>query len=1733
MTADENMRNTGASAGKLGKYARALIFFAAAVSLVVFVLEVFVPKPRIAPVQPYDGYAIDVMQDAVTPEKVQAEHERLIAFGSRFLGQPGFYETAEYIRERFKAAGLEVVEQDNRTAIPRTEWREIYVEEGDELRPLDDVEVFPFWPNHMQPMVTPAEGLSGELVLMTGQTLQTRPSFRGCIGLIDSSEGMAPPTLEYDWASYAATGLEAMIISHPKGLEAMPWPDIVGDGWIPTDGFINGSVPVNYVRLAATAGIFKHVGRRIRLCVKTVWDNAPNTTIIGILRSQTPSNKLMMVTADYGACGILPDWAPGVLQAYEPAIQLCLLEGLLPYRSSITRDVFFVALAGRAMSEDGARNLMRVLGTSQGGVQENRLLAALRFGGPEEEGQDPARLRARREARRQPLLERTVRNEERLQIITRLLAEFDAPDFFVDPEKTAAFMSSADKAARRFFEEQCEYVLDTILFERSEEALQAKIAFERDLSRDLNGPAFQVYLAAKRACDQAQSAAGYSVINLLRSKSEYLERYNVRARCRARFAELLAHHQEKQRHLSQDMALVDLFNPYDELFTVLPNLVPAFDERERRETVSFGAGSYLIGPLERVFESLMATARQRAHLEDLVQLPKVERWHDNMVWREMGKTPYGMAEAWRNMGYPCYRLLNFGRAQSYDRSCVPADLPFMHDTASMRYSLALTGEIILSLAHGLGKFPPAIGDKYDFGGRVLVSGVGQSIVPDYPLKNALLGTRSRMNPLQYHAPGFYTVPFEFADVYGEFDFFNMETGDRSWVNQALNLTDGYGFSPIACAFGEDGRIAYMKDEGEDGQRLYKSTGITWNDRVRFKDLTIVTFRASPVTVLDLENPQTLDLYGNVEFIDHESLTPFRKQCIFSVKSPFVAFLEPDKRFFIKLQAGSARNRLALVTRAFMLGIDEGFRPDPKREIDGPGFLAADTPILYDTQRQISASMLFLNDKRLELQNRHAMADERVNLYHRRAKDLDKASREQGKSRHTARLEARDSVTYNELNHPVLRESISEAVVGILWYLGLLVPFCFFFEKLTFGFSDIRKQIAIQGAAFTVAFALLRLLHPAFEMVRSSLMILLGFVIILLSGGITVLFSAKFRDNFQELRKRQGKVRAAEVNVLGVIATAFLLGLNNMHRRRVRTGLTCVTLVLMTFVMICFTSVQNDIVEETIAVGKAPYQGILVKKRYFEPIESLTGLTEQYGDKYDLCPREMYVGQRYLGQSYNPTIEILFEPEGGPPRSIKLGSIVKLSAKEPLRDQIRFVTRPNWFTAEQECNSEDLCPVMLPDAMARRLGVSPEHVESGKCEVRINGRRFRVQGIFEAASYAALRDLDGVDLLPFDIESMAGAATLSDYVVLAQDNDARISAERIVLCPASRDLQIQLQYGLLRCVSAALSMPGASYKEAKAVIDSYLERKAERVFYGLGGVAFRGRRTRETTVVGLLDLLLPLIIAALTVLNTMKSSVYERSDEIFVYNAVGIAPRYVFFMFFAEAFVYAVVGSVVGYIFSQGMGRILTELGMTGGLNMTFTSISTIYASLAIAGAVFISTYFPARTAMRIAEPAEDSGWRLPEPEGDALRFRLPFTFNKSDRIAILAFFDRYLQDHGEGSAARFYAGPPRMSISDRIDPLAPGAYTPEIVCTVWLKPFDLAVSQEMILATPVDEQTGEYIAEITLRRLSGTRESWLRLNTGFVRLIRRHLLHWRAVNPAERKEMFFEGRNLLRAQLTP
>lgn len=1646
------------------------------------------------------------------------------------MGQPGFYAVEDFIRDTYKAAGLEIYEQENWSAAPKTLQREISLADGEAL---PGVEIFPFMPNYTQPMVTPGDGIEGTLVLLTEETIRDTPSLKGRIGLIHAHPEKVSKEHGLSWLAYARLGLAAVIVSHPDGLAKVPWSSL--GQW----NGMTGSVPVNYVRLGATKEIFKYTGQTIRLKVKTKWENTRNTTIIGVLRASGGASKALLLTGHYDACSQFPDMAPGTLQALTPATQLALLQGLLPYRDTLRRDVIFVAIGAEMMANDGINNIISTINTNTAEAKDNALLKALGIsvGGNTE---------IKRAARLEPILEREEENTTTLTQIGSILKGFQEPRFMMDRVLTETVMDRWDRATVTLFKEQLTYVLNTLVFETSEEKLQAKILLEREEMKRggkdplayLHSPSFALYEKAHKRYNQTMDVAGFSVDNLLKNKQDFIAQYAVRDRLVQRFEELLGHHEKVGKRTTQDIALVDLFNPYTEIVVVDPKLAPAYYYSSGKEILSFSPGQDIAESPSAVFLSLLSSSKQRLRLDDRVEIPPLARYHEAEVrWQHTPMVPQEAPRMWTNFGYPAFMLANFGRAESYNGYAAPVELPYMRNVESMRNSLSVVGEAVLSLAHGVGKFSATrlFWLSNDIGGRVLVSNIGTSIVPKYPLKDALITPRGLPGLFMFSKPGFYDRLLKFTDPYGKFWLPNNAS---DFLGLYLNQVMG-GYSPFVAGYGPDGLISHVKDEGEEGQRVYRSVGLSPSGSL--KNITIVTFRATGVSMLDLTNPQTMKQYTGVELISQKGLIPFRKK---SVVPNTTTFIEPDKRFFVTLKAGAADNELAQVTRAFMLGDNENYILDPEKEIDGPGYLAADHPIVHNVPFDVAHSMIQVNGKRLELQNRFGMADARTLEYHEVSKSREVESREDGLTEREANRLVGEAVTYATLNHPVIRESVTEAVWGILWYLSLLAPFTFFFEKLVFGFTDVRKQVFAQGLIFITVFGLLRILHPAFEMVRSSAMILLGFIIILMSGGITMLFAGKFRENLEEIKKKRGKVTSAEVNKMGVLGTAFMLGLTNMHRRKVRTGLTCATLVLMTFVMICFTSVHSEVVDENIAIGKAPYQGILIKRERFSPIHTLGSLRDKYGDKYEVCARMMGLGSHdYVErQAFNPELEITHKL-GDRVRKVEFDSIIQLDAGEPLQDQIEFVSKHQWFTEAQEADDWAALPIFIPERMASELGVRVRDVDSSfdsgqSVEVVINGRRCRIQGIFDAQSYEDLRDLDGKDLLPFDAEAMKNLVMDSDdlFSLLAHDDDPRIPAHKIVIAPIRENLHIQSKYGFSpRVVSVVIAMKGETYKDAKRVIDSYLEGSAEPVFYGLGGIAYRGKRTREMTMAGLMQMVIPLIIAALTVLNTMKGSVYERRDEIFVYNAVGIAPRYVFFMFFAEASVYVVIGSVLGYILSQGTGRILIELSQsglgagidfTGGLNMAFTSRMTIYASLAIGASVFISTYFPARSAMEIAAPAEESGWDLPEPKGDTLSFRLPFTFSPHDRIAVLSFFERYLQDHGEGSSGRFFAAPPEVGVSEKRDALADDALVPSITNTIWLKPFDHAVSQSMEISLPTDDETGEFIANVTLVRLSGTREAWMHLNKGFVRLIRRQFLHWRAVSDVQREEMFQEAKNL-------
>lgn len=1625
-------------------------------------LHTFSPRPYIPPPEPFRDYDHSAMQKQMRSEAVAHTLTRITNLGSRSPGQKGHEATADLIAKSFSAAGLEVIEQFVDVVHPTASVATL-------TSGPEHLDVFPFYPNHVQPMVTGPEGLRGELFLVSDDTLAEAYDFHDKIALIDLS-APAPETLNLTASRYAALGFKALIVAHRDGLEHINWSALED---------LTIQLPVNFVRVAADKEIFALAGQDVNLTVQTRFKTPRVRNIIGLLKAGRGNGEALIIPVNYDGFSALPDLNHGSHSALQLAIQQQLLAGLLPYKDSLRRDVLFVATGGDFQAQSSLNSLLSALGTYQ------------------------------QAAERLPALEAELEDHNKqLAILTSLQPLFDSPNFCRESSDTTQALNALPPDAREHFDTQLRYVLKYRVLELGENLLQKKIQFERIGGTDLTQPEYTAFMAAKKTYDRANTAVSFPIGRYLNEHTAHA--FDLRHTLQARLQELAQFHKYRIQRLQSDVALNQLFGHYSSLSILAPALNPG---AAGREVLSFSSGREIEhGDQALVFKHLLENAVQELDLSRQVSILFKGQKQAAAMANATAQLPL-QSTLWSTLSYPAFSLVN--PESDYETYYTPTPLALGKQIQNLAGSLATLGELVLSTAYGNGRFTAA---KYNrppsFHGSVLASGVGNAVVPNFPVAHALVFDRQlpKANGQLANKRGYQRMLLP-TDPYGQYALPHCAGvfGDR-WI-----------ISPEAVRYNDQGLIDFYKDQGDTAQKIYKSVSIS--GQKMSGPINLVLFRSSAVAILDRTNPQTLKEYSRAVFLRKQGLQPFASSCPNVSQDGFIDFIRPDETFFVVLKAGAAGHEAVQETRAFMLGIPEGYIGDRDKDIDGKGYLVQDHSILYNVPGEVAASMAYLNEKRLVLQKQYGMADD-MTLRFQAAAD---AALEAGRADDTPALErarqSATSVTYSTLNHPVIRTSISEAIWGILWYMGLLVPFVFFAEKLLFASTDIRKALGIQAGIFLLVFTLLRILHPAFEMIRSSVMILLGFVILLIASGITLILSGKFRENLDALRQVHRRVKGAEGHKLGIIITAFMLGLNNMHRRKVRTGLTCASLVLLTFVMICFTSVQSNVVDSSIAMAKSPYQGLLIKNPGFAPISDgeVSALNSRYGHQYEVVRRSAFVGMKtwHSSELLAPEIEVV-SGTGASARSTILKSALLFNRNEPLQDRLHILAGAHWFTDEL-VGPDALPPVIISDTTAEKLGLSPARINEAGVPVRINGTPCQVVSIFDAQELSQLLDLDGDNLLPFDVEGMINPKG-SGGGILAEKNDMRVAATDLLIA-LDNHFPVPVQAGshLLtpRILSAVVVLGDTPFKTARKEIDRYLEQTGKATSYGLDGMAYLGKRAREKSVTGLIDMLIPLLIGGLTVLNTMKGSVYERKKEIFVYNAVGIAPRYVFFMFMAEAVVYAVIGSLLGYILSQGTGRILTELGWTGGLNLNFTSLASVYASLTITAAVFLSTWFPAHSAMVMASPAEDSGWALPEASENTLSFELPFTFTHRDRIAVLAFFHTYLMNHGEGSAGSFYADTPTLGVSDQLDELADGAYIPTVSAMTWLKPFDLGVSQRLDIELATDRDTREYISRVNLTRLSGSRTSWLRLNTQFIARLRQHFLLWRAV-PEEMKATLFE-----------
>jgi hypothetical protein len=177
---------------------------------------------------------------------------------------------------------------------------------------------------------------------------------------------------------------------------------------------------------------------------------------------------------------------------------------------------------------------------------------------------------------------------------------------------------------------------------------------------------------------------------------------------------------------------------------------------------------------------------------------------------------------------------------------------------------------------------------------------------------------------------------------------------------------------------------------------------------------------------------------------------------------------------------------------------------------------------------------------------------------------------------------------------------------------------------------------------------------------------------------------------------------------------------------------------------------------------------------------------------------------------------------------------------------------------------------------------------------------------------------------------------------------------------------------------------------------------------------------STSYEGFAALVIPVLIAALIIANTMLGSVFERTREIGIYSSVGLAPVHVAALFIAEATVYAVLGSISGYLIAQTVAKIVTAYNLLPGITLNYSSSSAVLSTLIVMATVLLSTLYPAFQASRMSQPDIDRKWQMSSPIGDVWRFQFPFTVSGQQPLGVAQFLADFFETHTDTSIGSFY-----------------------------------------------------------------------------------------------------------------
>lgn len=672
----------------------------------------------------------------------------------------------------------------------------------------------------------------------------------------------------------------------------------------------------------------------------------------------------------------------------------------------------------------------------------------------------------------------------------------------------------------------------------------------------------------------------------------------------------------------------------------------------------------------------------------------------------------------------------------------------------------------------------------------------------------------------------------------------------------------------------------------------------------------------------------------------------------------------------------------------------------------------------------------------------------------------------------------------------------DTVTTVVFFFFLSLPFTFLLERSIAKKGGGRRRTITLTLLFLGVNAALSLVHPGYFISSNVFMLINGLAVIVFSIILFGIVLDEFNLTVKSLSKSILGLHKAEIERSAMAMASLFVGVENLKKRKLRTALILTTIMVTVTAMTLFTTTSVSILSyKTVTETDVSYTGMLIKRPFPDAVTK--PVSESYLLALDnIVSRGIYkVSSAPRSWIYPPGLKALIH--WNPENTVIIG-ILAISPEE--YETLKSAVMPGGRTFLPDDVNAVLISDRLAEALSKDIGVK---VNPG-FTLQLWGIPLSVKGILsEEVFNSILPDMD------------QNKITLPDPVAvsLMQQTPSYLPVSNVLIVPyefAKKYLNAQpnaipvIVKGITEDSLYSLSFE-LSLILRFDVFYGHLKDEA----YQSGVVGKAGVRDLYSFSGGE-NIIMPVLLSALTLLTTVLGAVKEREKEISVLSTIGLSPSHISNMFLMEIVSVSFIGSYLGYLVGAAITYLIWNIGIyPEGLLPNVSSVTVVTSIVIMMLATILSSIYPLIKASRIATPSLVRKWRVSiKPVGDFWNIDMPFKAPSDEALGILYFLKEFFEASSIERGGIFMVLTPVSFEKDGNDR--------SINTRLQLTPFDAGIIQEFTVSSELKEDMYEF--KIIIHRIGGIKQVWLTSNTSLLDRIRKQFLLWRTLRPEEKSD---------------